>query len=90
MAEVEELSQFLLHPRPETFQQVWHLRFVKYRHEINWTFRPEDEGVVLVISIAATMFVTNNHTPGTEDFCYKAQARSLFAYKDHIPNQRLN
>ena len=22
-------SQFLLQPRPETFQQVWHLRFVK-------------------------------------------------------------
>ena len=36
-------NQFLLQPHPESFQQVWHLRFVKYRHEVNWSFRPKDE-----------------------------------------------
>ena len=46
--------------------------------------------MILVVSVMATVFVSNDHPPGTKNFRDKAQAGLLFAYQDHVTDKRLD
>ena len=44
--------------------------------------------MIFVVSVVATVFVSNNHSPVTKNFRDEAQARLLFAYQDDITYNR--
>ena len=46
--------------------------------------------MILVVSISTTVFVSNDHSPGTKNFCDKTHARLLLAYQNHVIEKRLN